>query len=226
MTLYINSPSWFMGIDSIFELLSLIVAFIVAGYSYKAYRLTQQKKYRHFSTAFLLIGISFIFKIISELAIYEKETVLQKLGPLLITRTFLEPMTWIHVYSHTIFRLLSLFAFFILLVVTMDIKDKQTYVLLTYFLLLVTFVSIYAHIIFYITQLLLIAMLTLHHYNNYIKHKRHNALFVTLAFLGLFVSNVVLIFMMYNPLIYAIGEALQLVAFGLLLYAFIMVIKK
>jgi hypothetical protein len=49
---------------------------------------------------------------------------------------------------------------------------------------------------------------------------------VTLAFLGMLVSNIVMTFMMYDPNIYAIGEFIQLLGFGLLLYAFILVKKN
>jgi D-alanyl-lipoteichoic acid acyltransferase DltB (MBOAT superfamily) len=226
MTLYINSPQWFAGIDSAFELISLIVAFIVAAYGYKIYKLSKEKKYLYFSSSFFLVALSLIFKIISEFVIYEKELVQQQIGPWIVTRTIIEPVTEVHVYSHTIFRLLSLFAFFILLVVTLEKKDKPTIILLTYFMILVTFVSIYAHILFYITQMLLIALLVYHFHQNYLKHKTRQALFVTLAFLGMFVSNIVLTFMMYDPDIYVIGEVLQLIGFGLLLYAFILVKKN
>ncbi len=226
MTLYINSPAWFSGIDSAIELLVIVVAFIVAAYGYKVYILSNQKKYKYFAAAFGLIGLSYIFKIISELVIYKKETVMQSIGPFLISRVVIEPVIWVHVSTHTIFRLLNLFAFFVLLVVMLDIKNKQTLILLTYFMILVTVVSVYAHIIFYLTQILLTAMLLLHFYNNYQKHRTRQSLLVTLAFMGMFISNILLTFMMYDPNIYAIGEAFQLAGFSMLLYAFILVKKK
>jgi hypothetical protein len=226
MTLYINSPQWFYGIDSCIELLSVIVAFIVAAYGYKVYRLSQQKKYKHFSTAFLLIGIAYLFKIISGFVIYQKVIVQQMIGPYMISRVMVEPVTWVHTYSHTIFRLLSLFAFLILIIVTLEIKNKPTMILMVYFMVLVAVVSIYAHILFYLTQILLIALLLHHFYHNYLKHKSCQALYVTLAFLGIFISNTVLTFMMYDPKIYVIGEMFQLLGFGLLLYAFILVKKN
>jgi hypothetical protein len=223
MAIFINSPEWFQGIDSIIELLSLCVAFVIAWYGYKIYKLSSQKKYKYFSIGFLLIGISYIFEALSEIAVYNKYVAQKIVGPFLISRTVIEPITWIHTYSTTIFRLLLLFAFMILVLVTLDIKNKPTIILLTYFILLVTFVSMYAHMLFYITLLFLIGLLLVHYYHNYIKLKTCQSMFVAIAFLTIFVSNFVLTFMMYDPNIYVAGEAFQLTGFGILLYAFILV---
>jgi hypothetical protein len=226
MTLYINSPQWFAGVDSVIELLSIIVAFMVCLYSYKVYRLTKQKNYFFFSGAFFLVGVSYIFKIISELVIYSRYVEQKIIGPFIVSRTVLEQVTWVHTYSHTIFRLLLMFAFFILLVVALKVKKKQTLILLTYFMVLVTLVSSYAHFVFHLTHVIMLSMLVFHFYHNYLKRKTRQALFVTLAFLSILISHIVLVFMMYDPNIYAIGEVFQLIGFGILLYAFILVTRK
>ncbi len=226
MAIYINSPQWFQGIDSIIELLSLIVAFMISFMGYKVYKLIKQKKYAYFSTAFFLIGLSYIFKIISELAIYVKEVQHKIIGPFLFSQTVLEPVTWIHVYSHATFRLLSAFAILILLAVALNITNKQTLLLFTYFIAAITLISNYAQFIFHLTQAVMLGILVLHFYDNYNKNNTKHAALVAVSFLGMLISHTLFIFMMYDPAIYAIGEAFHLAAFATLLYAFILVKRK
>ena len=59
------SPEWFHGIDSIFEIVSIIVALLIALYAYKIYKFSKVNKYKFFSWAFLLIAIAYIFKILT-----------------------------------------------------------------------------------------------------------------------------------------------------------------
>ncbi len=226
MTLYINSPQWFAGIDSGIEFLSLVVALMVSWYGYKIYRLSGERKYKHFASAFLLAGIAYVFKIISQITLYEKELVRQRIGPFLVSRTVLEPVSWLHTYSYVIFGLLILFSLLLLLIVTLRINDRPTLILLTYFMIVVTLASIKAQVLLHITLALMAALLVFHFYTNYAKNKARQALFVTLAFLGILLSHIVMIFMVYDPNIYVAGEALQLTGFLLLMYAFILVRKK
>ncbi|MBW2971981.1 hypothetical protein KY359_02995 [Candidatus Woesearchaeota archaeon] len=226
MALYLNSPEWFAGIDSSIEFLSLIVALLVSWYAYKVYRLSGERKYKHFAIAFILAGVAYIFKILSQIIIYEKELVLQRIGPFLVSRTVLEPVTWLHTYSYTIFSLLMLFFMLLLIIVTFRIKDKPTLILLTYFIVVLTLASSRAQGLLHITLALMAALLVFHFYTNYDRHKTRQALFVTLAFLGILFSHIVMIFMVYDPKIYVAGEALQLAGFLSLMYAFILVRKK
>jgi hypothetical protein len=62
----------FYGIDSLVEFLIIIVAFVISYYSHKVYKIINQKNYKYFSLAFLFLGISFIFKILSNLTIIHK----------------------------------------------------------------------------------------------------------------------------------------------------------
>jgi hypothetical protein len=226
MGVYINSPEWFAGIDSGIESLSLIVALIVSWYSYKVYRLSGEKRYKHFSAAFLLSGIAYLFKIASQLIIYKKVMVLQEIGPFLVSRKVLEPVTWLHTYSYAVFSILMLFSMLILLAVAFRIHDKPTLILLTYFMVIITLLTGHALPVLHLTLALMAVMLVFHFYTNYAKNHACQALYVTLAFLSIFFSHVVMMFMMYNTTIYVVSEVLQLVGFGLLLYAFILVRKK
>ncbi|MBW2966903.1 hypothetical protein KY362_00295 [Candidatus Woesearchaeota archaeon] len=225
MTLYINSPQWFQGIDATIELLAIVVAFLIAGFGYKIYRITRQKNYQYFSISFLLMGISFIFKIISELVIYSSYIEQKIIGPYIISRTVTEPITWIHTYAHSTFKVLATFAFFILLAVTLKIHDKKVLFLLTYFMAAITLASIVIPFLFHLTHIMILALLVHKYYHNYLENQKKQALMVTLAFLAIFASHIMFLFMLYDPNLYAIGLVMQLAGFILLLYTFILVKK-
>jgi hypothetical protein len=226
MAIYINSPEWFEGIDSVIGILSIAVALLVTAYGYKIHRITKEKSHLYFSTAFLLVVISYAFRLVSELAIYSTYVKQSIIGPFIVSRTILEPVTWVHTYSHMIFRLLYTFAFLILLIVAWKIRDKPVLILLTYFMIVITIVSTYAQFVFHLTMLMILALLTFHFYHNYLKNNAKQALMVTLAFLGIMFSHILFMFMHYDPNIYAIGEGFQLLGYVLLLYAMILVKKK
>ncbi len=58
------SPTWFYGLDSVFELVSLFVSFLIFVYALRLYRFSGEKKYKFFSFSFLSITLAYIFKII------------------------------------------------------------------------------------------------------------------------------------------------------------------
>lgn len=224
--MHIYGPDWFHGIDTTIEILSIAVAFMVSLYAYKIYKLTKQKKYAYFSAAFMLASIAYIFKVISEVVIYSHYVEQHILGPFVISKTVIQPVTWIHNYAHSLFSLLLLFSTFILLMVTLEVKNKHLLVLLTYFMVIITLISDSAPFIFHLTNVLMLSMLVLHYYNNHARIQTKQSLYVTLAFLSMLISHIILIFKEYDPDIYATGLLFQLIGFGTLLYAFILVKRK
>src|SRR3989344_2629629 len=62
-------PKWFYGIDAVLEGIVVIVALLIAGYAYKVYKKLNERKFKFFSLAFLLIGLSFLAKIFTHLVI-------------------------------------------------------------------------------------------------------------------------------------------------------------
>ncbi|MDP3919019.1 MAG: hypothetical protein Q8Q35_03925, partial [Nanoarchaeota archaeon] len=60
MALVLNGPIWFRGIDTIFTFVFALITLLVAMLSYKAYRLTEEKRHKYFTMAFFLISAAFI----------------------------------------------------------------------------------------------------------------------------------------------------------------------
>src|SRR3989338_6643154 len=77
---YVFSPNWFYGFDSVIESIAVLVSVLLVYYSYKCFKLTKEKKYLYFSTAFLSLTIAFIAKIVGTLAFYRPSITRSAIG--------------------------------------------------------------------------------------------------------------------------------------------------
>ena len=224
---YIFGPSWFYGIDSIIDLVSILVSLLISYLSYRTYRYISERKYLHFSIAFFFVAVAFISKILARLPVYSKELHVQTVGLVTVTTQVVEKVSWINQFSISISRFLMLLAFMLLVVVSLKIHDKKIITLLIYFLVIsTTFVS-QSYIIFHITLLLLLATLFINYRENYLKKRFKNAKLVMNTFLIILISEVFFLFGGFKPYIYVVGEIVQLLGYMLLLFAIIkMLVKK
>ncbi|MBU0457280.1 MAG: hypothetical protein KKD75_04010, partial [Nanoarchaeota archaeon] len=78
------TPGWFNGYDLLFESIALVVAMLIAVYSWRVYSLNKDNKFAYFSLAFILVSLSLIFKMFTQGVLYffpVRETVAQVLRP-------------------------------------------------------------------------------------------------------------------------------------------------
>src|SRR3989338_6057417 len=78
------TPGWFNGYDLLFSSIGLVVALLIAAYSWRLYRFNNENRFMYFSLAFLLVSLSFAFKIFTSGVLYYfpiRETVAQVLAP-------------------------------------------------------------------------------------------------------------------------------------------------
>ncbi len=78
------SPEWFYGIDSIFEILAVIITFFIGVYSYKLYRFSGNYRYKYLSLSFLAFTLSFLAKIATNFVIYFHKEVKETLGDMIV----------------------------------------------------------------------------------------------------------------------------------------------
>ena len=60
------TPEWFEGVDLIFNAVSLMVAMLIAGYSWKVYRISKENRFSYFSLAFVMVSFSLLMNIITQ----------------------------------------------------------------------------------------------------------------------------------------------------------------
>jgi len=202
----------FYGIDSIIELLIIIVAGIISLYSHKIYKILQDKNYRYFSWAFLFIAISFIFKIISNF------TVLQRIrlqGVNFVATVLSQPsyMPIVDFLTYTIYKIFYLLGLLILFLIFTKTDKKDGIFLYLYLSIIAILFSIYFNFVFHITLVLILMFLTYYFYQNHRNHRTTNTLLVLIAFSIMLVSHLFMIFSDMDSLDYMIAEGLMLIGF-------------
>ncbi len=224
---YVFGPKWFYGFDSIIELIAIIASVLLVYYSYKCFKLTKEKKYLYFSTAFLSITIAFIAKIAGTLAIYKPAITRSAVGSLVHqTFTSLTPynINAIALVMHYFFMLLGFMILF-LIISRLTWENQRVIVLLLYFVILATWISVIHYQLFYVTSFVLLLLIAYSYYQNYREIKNEKARFVAIAFGILLVSQAFFVFVIYSKIIYVLAELIQLLGFVYLLIPFILIFK-
>ncbi len=221
MVTYIFGPEWFYGIDTIFDMVSIVVSFMIAYFGYRCYKYSSQKRYLYFSSSFFLVALAFIIKIITTIPVYAREITQRTIGFLTITTTNYVRIVWIHRFGIFLARFLMISSFLMLFLLLMKIRNKKVIVLLFYFALITTLLSQYSYFVFHLTLALFLFYLSLGFRKNYLRTRLKNAGLVMCSFYVLFLSQLVFIFDLINKNCYVVGEVIQLVGYLILLFTLI-----
>ena len=225
---YVFGPKWFYGLDSVIELVAIIVSALLVYYSYKCYKLIKEAKYAYFSAAFLSLTFAFIAKITGTLAIYKPAVTRTALGSMVhqaftsLTPSYINALLFIVYIFFTLLGFMILF----LIVSRLSWKNQRVVALLLYFVFLATWISIIHYQLFYATSFVLLLLITYSYYRNYREIDNEKARFVAIAFGILLVSQAFFVFVIYSKVIYVLAELIQLLGFVYLLISFILIFKR
>ncbi|HLD79394.1 MAG TPA: hypothetical protein VJA18_02445 [Candidatus Nanoarchaeia archaeon] len=228
------TPGWFNGYDLLFDSIGLVVALLIAAYSWRVYQLHQENRFKYFSLAFLLVSISFGFKIFTSGVLYYfpvRETVAQVLRP--ATGAGLKYSALFYRAGFFLQMASMLGAWLLIFLISQKSRARLTKFyevsqigLFTYLVLLISVVSNFEYVVFYLTSSVLLALIVLNYYKNYLTTGKVNALMVLTAFLFILAGNLFLVFVFMESSFYAVGELFMLVGFLLLLYTYRKVIQR
>lgn len=203
MTLLFNSIYWIFGVNVLLHILSALVAFLVSIFSYRAYKLTSDKKYAYLLAGFLLLAIGMVLKSIGDVFIYE------------FWVFFYEPLTnTTFFYIHLATSILIMLAY--ALFVSLYLKAKD---LLLYVLLLVSIVlAVLSHtgiIKFNLIAALLLFFVCVQTYRNFTQKASLNSFLVFIAFTFLLCSHVFTMISVLPPNLrfYSLGNVFQLLSY-------------
>ncbi|MBI2671254.1 hypothetical protein HYX18_04745 [Candidatus Woesearchaeota archaeon] len=224
MVQFLVGPEWFYGVDTIFEVFSIIVCFLIAIFAYKTYNLTNQRKYFYFMLSFLLIAASLTFKIIANFVVFYKTVEKSFYGLFIVTYT--HSFDFINTVALFLFRFLFLIAFIIILANILNIKDKKIISLLLFFSFLAVIFSTFAYFEFHLTLALIVGFISHYYFKNYSIKKRKSAFLVMMSFMAIFLSQIMFILFILDKGFYALAETLQLIGFLFLLLAYLVILKK
>ncbi|MBW3010898.1 hypothetical protein KY326_01625 [Candidatus Woesearchaeota archaeon] len=227
MLRFLFSPEWFYNIDSIFEFVTVIVAILVAVYSYKCFRLSRDQKYKWFSLSFAGIAAGFLAKIMTNFTLYHEVVKTKAVGLLVLTSRYVQRDIFFLSTTTFFYHLLILLGLLgLYLCIYKSYKQKQDIFILLFLAFISTVGSHYRYQVFHITAAVLLFFIFRHFYKNYLKKMTKNTLLVALAFCLLLISQILFTFIGLDPQLYVIGEVIQLVGFVLLLATYIIVLKK
>ena len=229
------TPGWFNGYDMLFEVIALAVALLIAGYSWRVYRINKENKFAYFSLAFMLVSLSLGFKIFTSGVLYffpVRETVAQILRPaagagLKYSALFYRAGFFMQMAS-------MLGAWLLIFLISQKPRDRlKKYFelsqigLFVYLVLLISVIANFKYVIFYLTSSVLLSLIVLNYYKNYLNtNKNKNAYKVMMAFLLILLGNLFLVFVFLFSNFYVIGEVLMLVGFLILLHTYSKVVGR
>jgi hypothetical protein len=229
------TPGWFNGWDVIFSVIGLLIAFLISAYSWRLYRVNKENRFAYFAAAFLLVAISLFFKTFTSSVLYftpVRDVAADVLRPVAGTGLSLAR---VYYRAAFFFQMISMLGAWLLLFFISQkprARLKKFYEvsqigLFVYLLLLISIVSNWRYSVFYLTSAVLLGLIVLNYYKNYLNTDKNKSAFnVMLAFLFIFAGNIALIFVfLYNKL-YVLGELLMLVGFLILLFTYQKVTKR
>lgn len=219
--------NWYLVnfLDSLDEILIILVSLIISYYSRKIYHIINDKNYKLFSISFLIIAIAFVFKIFSDLTILHKIEI-ENANFVFVIFSQLKYMQLINFISFNLFKIFYLTGFLILFLIVNKENEKGEVVLFFYFSLVTVILSIYFNFIFHLTLLFIITFLIIHFYKNHKKVRNMNSLLVLLAFIILLISHFFFVFSDAYSMLNLIGGIFLLIGFLNLLVNQVKLVRK
>jgi len=220
MVLSSFAPSWFYGYDIVLELFFAVISLVVAAFAFRLYKKTSQRNLALFSTAFSLIGFSYLIQSIINFLILSK-----------VNETVCRAIKIQSVASFNTFGLLvHIFFMTIGLSVLVYLASKQEKVRMLFLLSLISLLGIFLSkntiYTFYLFSTIFLAFISWHFISNYLKNKKSKTLLIAIAFLFLLFSSLHFLISVNHQLFYAIGHILELIAYLLILINYYLILKK
>ena len=219
------SPAWFYGKEMLIDLFSIIVLSLIATFSMKYYKLDKKNKnYFWFAISFILLSVSFLFKILVNFLIYYDLIDIPNFEFFSSTSNIVLTEVLFSI-AFFIYMLIALVGLFILYEIYQKNHSKQQFLLMLFFILIITYFATSGYFVFHLTSLLFLSFISINYFKNYLKKKNKYSQILFFSFLIITFSQLIFIFVaLYNSL-YVLAEITQLIGYLLLLITFIGVIK-
>ena len=219
----VYSPLWFHGIDIILEIFSIIAAVLITLVGYRAYQLTKETKFFYFSVAFSLISASFLARAITASVVLSQVS-----APITtLTQGSFAAIESIFSIGRFFYFLFVLFAYLILLILSMRLTNRRIVLLLSLFMILFAASAFSASaIIFYLVSLFLLIFITWQYRDNYLVKRTPSTLLSTIAFSLMVVEFVLFIAALWAAPLIAAAYLFRLTAYVILLAMIVRVYAK
>ena len=232
-----ETPVWFAGFDLVLDVIALLITLVISSYSYKLFKLSEDRKFAYFGLAFALMSVAFLFKLGTYTVIYFSITK-TIVGNTVGTVTGLQDVTI--TLRNLLYRLgffvqmaATLGSLLLLYLVSQKSRDRlnkfyevSPITLFGYFVILISVISTFKYFVFYLTSFVLLALIVLNYYQNHLLKKTKNSKRVLIAFSCLFVAQFFFVFIFAVNWFYFVAEVLSLLGFSIIAYVYIQVSRK
>lgn len=209
----INGPSWFFGIDTVFQVLFVLVTMLIYSLSARALKFTHDKKYKNLGLAFFFLALAYLILAMSNLALYTEfyDGVVRGIN-----------FANLFYLAHIFFILIG---YSVLLLVSMKIKSKRMALLMFSFMLMFIAFAFQYYMKFHLVSLMLLVFIAYHFWENYLHKKSTNSGLVFVAFYCLCMAEVFFLTMVWLTPLYVVAHVLQLIGFLSMLWMYMRVFK-
>ena len=220
------SPTWFFGYSTVMELAFAIIALVLALFSYKIYKLTDQRQTKLFSASFFLISFSYAVKsVFNFVGLYlVNDFVCSPTGPDLGAIVGkLGALNFLGSYAQMALMLVGLST---LLYMTLGTKDKRMLLLMICLSIVSMLFTANIFYSFYVLSALMLAFISRYYVRNYISNRKPSGVLTAAAFILLTVGSVIFFFSVDNPMFFVIGSIFEFAAYVLILINLFTVLRK
>lgn len=212
--------------DCFFELLMVTVLGLISLQSLSIFRLTKEKKYKWFSYSFAALAVAFIGRIAMNFVVYTTQIRKVISGTVIATFRHTSASAVLWNYGLLTYRSLILVGLIGIFLIITESKEKKTWLLLFYLALLTAFLSIRIPYVFSLTAAVILALIFVRFYQNFLDRPKKSAWAVAVAFFIIFVSQVTFIFASFNYSLYVAGQVIQLMGYLLLLAVYVRILRR
>ena len=207
-----------LDFDVFVEVFSLVIALAIAGFSFRSFFLTKERRYGYFGLAFLSIALGITLSALFNTYIQFEDLHVLMRGYLHVS--YLLGILWL------LSVLFVLTGFMTIFIINELITNKKNIFFLYMLVLFSVLVSHDFYFLYHLTALMLMLFLFAHALKNYKEKRSASSQLVMCAFASLFVSEALLVLTFEQYLFYIAGNVFRLIGFAFLLVTLILIYRK
>ena len=201
------------------EIIITLVSFGISFFSWKVYRITNEREIKFFSLGFLSISVSYLFWSALNMIMLTKLG-----GDLIIMRV--SRINYLGAGLLVSYFALLLLGFVTLNYATFKTRSFRNYILLVGLSLLTVLLSSNKATAFYVTSIFLVLVMASHYYLEYFSKRSVRRLLTFISFLLMFVGRAELYLGADSYVHYMIGHSVELLGYAILLVNLLVVLKN
>ena len=218
-------PDWFNIGAILIDFIGILVLILLGFTSLKHYKMCSSKSYLYLASSFFMIAISFVFKMLTNIAIFYSHLVSRDLGVVTSTMEVVRSYNIFSIFSFFFYVLFNLIGLYMLYSIYQPRQPRSNVFLITFFILMLTYFSRPAFYLFHLTSFLLTGFIAITFYNKYMKTKFKRTKLLSYGFGVIALSQAFFMFIAIHPVVFVISELVQLVGYSILLATLVLVVS-